>query len=1207
MDNISTTVKVALASAVGLGLGYVAYRTLSSYSKSGAVLVSNEESGLKGKRVFVLGVDEELTSRLQMFLNSGANVVLSAPPASINTETKTLIDKYADRVHIESEFNENIIKQRSPDLVLCLLKDAARLTSVADLCRELKVPLHIAYSSEEAWDTITDQPFTPEDKNIPEVMIGIFDGYTASKYVGHGFSDVFYDFSYNEDAAHLALLPHDFAQKHEHTINLAGESVKVKIMDIRAGSGSALTGTLTSEIPTKANAYTPSSALPDMVPAIYDLVKAGKGCVIHTGVCKLSDDLSIEPSFDDVLAVQHTGAVVIGSYSPQEVHDIGFISQIASQQLSTPFVHFFDAKTVARESSSVRVLSRNKAKIAIETISGFRDALDAKGKPKRKAEHVADVITHVMDELTADLDNKYSLHEYVGSQAATHIIVAVGPDALYLKDTVTSFLTTSPSCEYGAVIVRMLHPWSASRFLSVLPATCRRIAVLGPIYAEVAASFHMTESHVFSNLPSVTSIANPTSQDVTPSVIQSIFVYIKQDTAAHINLPISADVVTRDHLSLVPSLAAPASVRGEIWDLPRGKKSEIINKLSSFLLHTDLHTSTISTTALLFESEEAPLRKPTVTQVQISAAPLTTVDRFSPVDYIMVYDHTLLEKYNVFANLKAGGSLIIQCPWSTPEQIDEKLRVYAKREIAGRRLNVYIFDPTKLASQEEDGADIREAAFIIYSGLYEILGGMNAVDAVLHKAYKHNATALAAAKVLQQRIPIQHQAAWMDAALDANEPGPFPKPKLLLKAPESHSLRPQMDHVGEAAKYLMFTESYQTKKQLRPDVSGSYLVKVDVNRRLTPADYDRNVFHIEFDTNGTDLKYEIGDALGVYGHNDEQEVLDFLKYYGLDPDSVLSLPFKGAAPGVVHARTLRHIFTQYLDLFGRPAKQFYQQIAEYATDVEEKKQLLLLTTPEGQELYKARVDQTVTFADILLDFPSARPPLDKLMEFIPPIKPRHYSIASSMKMHPNSVHLLVVLVSWEVQHKEQQKTRFGHCTRYLVGLKPGQLVTVSIKPSVMRLPPMDTQPIVMAGLGTGMAPFRAFIEERAVLKRQGVEVGPIALYFGSRSRFAEYLYGEELEAYNKEGLLTYLRLAFSRDQPEKIYIQHKIEEDKKELWQMLAKSKGHFYLCGPTWPEPDVKKAILDSFTSQGNLSPTEAEGLLEEMRSNDQYILELY
>ena len=155
------------------------------------------------------------------------------------------------------------------------------------------------------------------------------------------------------------------------------------------------------------------------------------------------------------------------------------------------------------------------------------------------------------------------------------------------------------------------------------------------------------------------------------------------------------------------------------------------------------------------------------------------------------------------------------------------------------------------------------------------------------------------------------------------------------------------------------------------------------------------------------------------------------------------------------------------------------------------------------------------------------------MELIPAIKPRHYSISSSMKMCPDSVHLLVVLVDWQTP---KGRTRYGQCTRYMAGLDPADDVylTVDIKPSAMHLPPNPSQPIIMAGLGTGMAPFRAFVQEREWQRQQGMEVGPVMLYFGSRHRHEEYLYGEFLDEMYEEKLITHLGLAFSRDQKEKV-------------------------------------------------------------------------
>eukprot|EP01135_Chromosphaera_perkinsii_P001790 Nk52_evm59s210 gene=Nk52_evmTU59s210 len=465
----------------------------------------------------------------------------------------------------------------------------------------------------------------------------------------------------------------------------------------------------------------------------------------------------------------------------------------------------------------------------------------------------------------------------------------------------------------------------------------------------------------------------------------------------------------------------------------------------------------------------------------------------------------------------------------------------------------------------------------------------------------------------------------------------------------SHSFR----KFHEAFWFLMFPEAYNHRLCLRPDEPHAKLVKVTENRRLTPLDYDRNVFHIEFDTTidsdarihsgcidpflenrgvynpgEASVKYEIGDALGVHGHNDPKLVTSFLEFYGLEEHDMVCINRTEAlekikkqrrkmgledrskelnsSNEVFEVRTVQHLFTQVLDLFGRPSKRFYESLANHpTTSVKHREELLYIISKEGQDEFKRRTEDTVTFADLLREFDSSHPSVTELVDMVPAIKPRHYSISSSMRMFPNSVHLLVVLVDWK--RNSNGELRVGQCTNYLSNLTNGKNVTVTIKPSVMRLPPRSEQPVIMSGLGTGMAPFRAFIQERAMEKREGKDVGPMVLYFGSRFRGMEYLYGEELEAYHHEGVLNRLRLAFSRDQKKKVYIQHKIKEDKNLMWQYLQEEQGHFYLCGPTWPAGDVKDAIIDGFTSSGNVSEKEANDALNEMKEDERYVLEVY
>ena len=147
----------------------------------------------------------------------------------------------------------------------------------------------------------------------------------------------------------------------------------------------------------------------------------------------------------------------------------------------------------------------------------------------------------------------------------------------------------------------------------------------------------------------------------------------------------------------------------------------------------------------------------------------------------------------------------------------------------------------------------------------------------------------------------------------------------------------------------------------------------------------------------------------------------------------------------------------------------------------------------------------------------------------------------------------------------------------------------------------------MAGLGTGAAPFRAFLQYRAHLAAQGVPVGPVYYYFGSRHQSQEYLYGEEIEAFILDGTIARAGLAFSRDGPRKVYIQHKMREDGADLARMLWSEQGVFYLCGPTWPVPDVYEALVDALVPHAGVDREAAGAFLEGLKEEERHVLEVY
>jgi sulfite reductase (NADPH) flavoprotein alpha-component len=344
-------------------------------------------------------------------------------------------------------------------------------------------------------------------------------------------------------------------------------------------------------------------------------------------------------------------------------------------------------------------------------------------------------------------------------------------------------------------------------------------------------------------------------------------------------------------------------------------------------------------------------------------------------------------------------------------------------------------------------------------------------------------------------------------------------------------------------------------------------------------------------------------------------VSSFLQFYGLNGEDILNVKIlkpnldarKKAA--FEHDITVRQVFTELLDVFGRPSRRFWETLPRFATDAKEKEALKHILSAEGKDEMKKLVEETVTCADVLRKYPSAHPSLEHLIDLIGVIKPRYYTIASAQKMYANMLHLMIVIVDWKTPSK---KLKFGTCTGYVNRMIPTTEHPVrfacAVKPGTFTLPESDETPMVMAGLGTGLAPFRAFVQYRAVLKKEGKPAGPMIMYYGCRYRKRDYIYADEWESYEKEGVLTAVRVAFSRDQAHKIYIQHKISEDPKLIWEHLFAKGGYFYLCGQAGQMPiDIKNAIIGAMKSEGHMSADEAEKAFQALQIAGRYNLEVY
>lgn len=392
-----------------------------------------------------------------------------------------------------------------------------------------------------------------------------------------------------------------------------------------------------------------------------------------------------------------------------------------------------------------------------------------------------------------------------------------------------------------------------------------------------------------------------------------------------------------------------------------------------------------------------------------------------------------------------------------------------------------------------------------------------------------------------------------------------------------------------------------------PNTKVINLTKAD---RLTDKDFDRQIQHLVFDIEGKEIPYLLGDVLNVYPKNDSERVGSFLEWYGLDgAQHVKVTPNK-----IVDARRAQsyrrpmpqsQIFEEVVDILGRPNKFFYKELAKFATDPAQKAELTLIASDDGKAEYSKLVEETVTYDDVLRKFDSAKPPVDQLISLIPCIKPRLYSIASSPRYDRNVAELAIVILEWQTP---SGKTRTGLGTDYVRRLKAGDDVVCSITSGTFNFPEDPMTPMIMAGLGTGLAPFRAFAQEQAWKQQQGIATGPMWLFYGCRYKSKDYIFGDELEQWAKDDVITELHPAFSRDQKHKIYVQNRIEEQADNVAKDLIDNKGYFYLCGQAGQvELDIKNAIYEAIAKHGKMSKEEGQAKFEELSAEGRYCPELY
>ena len=350
---------------------------------------------------------------------------------------------------------------------------------------------------------------------------------------------------------------------------------------------------------------------------------------------------------------------------------------------------------------------------------------------------------------------------------------------------------------------------------------------------------------------------------------------------------------------------------------------------------------------------------------------------------------------------------------------------------------------------------------------------------------------------------------------------------------------------------------------------------------------EKDVRHVVLDLSATDVTYEAGDSLGVFARKNPRLVQAVLDRLGATGEEMVGFDHE--------ALPLRQVLLSKVDI-ARPSDECMLFLASRAFDGEEALKLQALASGEGPaELAEADL------LDLLQAFPSVTPSLPGLIKSLDRLQPRLYSIASSSKAHPREVHLTVSAVRWDA--KERTRTGIGSC--YLADFaKPGDVIPVFVQKSHGFAPPADDgAPLIMVGPGTGIAPFRAFLEEREARGARGRNW----LFFGDQKRTTDFLYEDQVIDWQRRGVLSRLDLAFSRDQADKVYVQHRMRENAAELWRWLEQG-AHFCVCGDAKRmASDVEKALLDIAMGPGGKTAAEAKAWLDGLAKAGRYQRDVY
>lgn len=390
-----------------------------------------------------------------------------------------------------------------------------------------------------------------------------------------------------------------------------------------------------------------------------------------------------------------------------------------------------------------------------------------------------------------------------------------------------------------------------------------------------------------------------------------------------------------------------------------------------------------------------------------------------------------------------------------------------------------------------------------------------------------------------------------------------------------------------------------------------HMAKVKTNTRITSIDHFQDTRHIELDLGSSGLEYTPGDLLAIFPKTSPSAISDLLNILGMCGSEWVEISPRKLPPLVDLPRfvcRVLDILQGVLDISGAsPRRYFFEVMQHFATNPMEVERLAYFGSGEGRsDLHVYNQAEGRSVVDVLRDFPTCKPTLEWLLEVCPVKQPRQFSISSSQKIHPGEAHITVAVVEWKTPYR---RTKKGLCTSWIADVHStsDERVPVWIESGVFSPPKNPTTPMVLVGPGTGVAPFRAFLQDRMA---SGGQSGPSLLFFGCRSEASDYYYASEWFELQNHGILHAqhgLVVAFSRDRAAKVYVTHKLLEHATIVRDWILNRGAAIYVSGSAKKMPSEVMDAMVKVLELGGMTQDEAKALLASLERCGRYCVEAW